>query len=100
MPRGARSSLLSAARRTFASLLFAIGEAPPYVMAQIGHTDPTITLGIYARVMDRRDGEPERLKALVEGRVWTHLDSQATKPAPVKASSKAQTPIESGIQGA
>lgn len=55
-------------RRTFASLLFAIGEAPPYVMAQMGHTTPNLTLAIYARQMDRRDGELERLKALVEGR--------------------------------
>jgi hypothetical protein len=54
-------------RRTFASLLFAIGEAPPYVMAQTGHTTPNLTLAIYARQMDRRDGEPERLRALVEG---------------------------------
>jgi integrase len=60
-------------RRTFASLLFAIGEAPPYVMAQLGHTTPSLTLAIYARQMDRRDGEPERLKALVEGRQWAPL---------------------------
>jgi integrase len=55
-------------RRTFASLLFAIGEPPPYVMAQMGHTTPDLTLAIYARQMNRRDGEPERLRALVEGR--------------------------------
>jgi integrase len=53
--------------RTFASLLFAIGETPPYVMAQMGHTTANLTLAIYARQMDRRDGEPQRLKALVEG---------------------------------
>ncbi len=49
-------------RRTFASLLFAIGEPPPWVMRQMGHTTPAPTLAIYAREMDRRDGEPERLK--------------------------------------
>jgi len=54
-------------RRTFASLLFAIGETPPYVMAQMGHTSANLTLSIYARQMLRRDGEPERLRALVEG---------------------------------
>lgn len=54
-------------RRTFASLLFAIGETPPYVMAQMGHTTPNLTLAIYARQMNRRDGEAERLKELVEG---------------------------------
>ncbi len=54
-------------RRTFASLLFALGEAPPYVMAQMGHTTPSLTLSIYARQMNRRDGEPERLKTLILG---------------------------------
>jgi integrase len=62
-------------RRTFASLLFALGEAPPYVMAQMGHTTPSLTLSIYARQMDRRDGEPERLKAFVEGREWAAMGS-------------------------
>jgi hypothetical protein len=37
-------------------------------MAQMGHATPDLTLAIYARCMDRRDGEPHRLKALVEGR--------------------------------
>jgi integrase len=56
-------------RRTFASILFAVGEAPPYVMAQMGHTSANLTLSVYARQMDRRDGEPERLRALVETRL-------------------------------
>lgn len=64
-------------RRTFASVLFAIGETPPYVMAQMGHTTANLTLSIYARVMDRRDGEPERLKALWEGRDWAASGQQA-----------------------
>lgn len=62
-------------RRTFASLLFARNEPPPYVMAQMGHTTPNLTLAIYARCMDRRDGEPARLKALIEGREWAALGS-------------------------
>jgi len=39
-------------------------------MAQMGHTTPNLTLAIYARQMDRRDSEPERLNALVEVMVW------------------------------
>ena len=54
-------------RHTFASVLFAIGENPRYVMGQLGHADAAFTLGVYAKEMDRRDGEPERLKALVTG---------------------------------
>jgi integrase len=62
-------------RRTFASLLFAVGEAPPYVMAQMGHTTANLTLTLYARHMDRRDGERERLEALVNGAM---LDTKGT----------------------
>jgi hypothetical protein len=36
-------------------------------MAQMGHTTANLTLAVYARQMDRRDGEPERLRALVNG---------------------------------
>jgi integrase len=57
-------------RRTFASLLYALGEAPPYVMRQMGHTSPNLALAVYAREMDRRDGEPARRRALVEGAEW------------------------------
>ena len=64
-------------RRTFASVLFAIGEAPPYVMAQMGHTTAELTLAVYARQIARRDGEPERLRALVEGANWQRIGSGA-----------------------
>ena len=39
----------------------------PYVMAQAGHTDPKVTLSIYAQVMFRGDGEREALGELVGG---------------------------------
>jgi integrase len=71
-------------RRTFASLLFAIGEPPPYVMAQMGHTTSSLTLEIYARQMDRRDGEPGRLRALVNGAEWHPAGTQAAR-APASA---------------
>lgn len=67
-------------RRTFASILYALGEAPPYVMSQLGHTDPSLALTHYARVMNRRDGEAERLRALVEG-------AESDRPAPALSGS-------------
>lgn len=57
-------------RRTFASILYALGEAPPYVMAQMGHRTADLALRVYAQEMERRDGEQERLKTLVQGRIW------------------------------
>jgi integrase len=57
-------------RRTFISLLLATGAEVPYVMRQVGHTDPKVTLSIYAQVMYRGEGERKRLKAVVEGTDW------------------------------
>jgi Phage integrase family len=60
-------------RHTFTSILFARGEDPPYVMAQLGHTDPAFTLRVYAHAMRRDAGDKERLKALIEGREWAPM---------------------------
>jgi hypothetical protein len=60
-------------RRTFISLLLATGAEVPYVMRQVGHTDPKVTLSIYAQVMYRGEGERERLKVVSEGSDWALL---------------------------
>ena len=88
-------------RRTFPSILFALGESPPHLMAQMGHTTPTLTLAIYARQMDRRDGEPEQLKVLVEGANGQPLDSGNAHPTSngtvVQAENGANSPVNSAI---
>jgi hypothetical protein len=43
LPKGLAPQSL---RRTFASILFAVGESPPYVMSQMGHTTPNLTLSV------------------------------------------------------
>jgi len=65
--------MLHSLRRTFISLLLATGAEVPYVMRQVGHSDPKVTLSIYAKVMYRGEGERERLKAVVEGTDWALL---------------------------
>ncbi len=55
-------------------------------MAQMGHTSPNLALAIYAREMDRRYGEPERLRALVEGAEWAPTGTNV--PEPVAAPSE------------
>jgi integrase len=72
-------------RRTFISLLLALGEEVPYVMRQVGHTDPKVTLSIYAQVMFRGEGERERLRALVEGSHWALLGTAADFKGPDRA---------------
>ena len=54
-------------RRTFASALYALGETPPTVMAEMGHTDPGLALKVYAQAMRRGEDEQAALRELVEG---------------------------------
>jgi hypothetical protein len=95
-PRGLTPHSL---RRTFISLLLAMGEEVPYVMRQVGHADPKVTLSIYAQVMFRGEGERERLKALVEGSDWaplgTTVDPKVTKPGE-QLSLEALTTVDAG----
>jgi integrase len=44
-------------RRTYITYMIAAGYDLPYVQAQVGHDDPSVTLSIYARVMRRADRE-------------------------------------------
>jgi integrase len=56
-------------RRTFASALYALGETPPTVMAEMGHTDPGLALKVYAQAMRRGEDETAALRQLIEGGV-------------------------------
>jgi hypothetical protein len=66
-------------------LLYALGERAR-VMAQMGHTSPHLALAIYAREMDRRGGEPERLQALTSGdfRALAGTDTHVTATDPAE----------------
>jgi hypothetical protein len=50
------------------------------LLPQVGHSDPKVTLSIYAQVMFRGEGEAERLKALVEGSNWANNGTSAVIP--------------------
>jgi integrase len=54
-------------RRTFASILYAIGEDPGVVMDEMGHTDPALALRVYRQAMRRGEDEKAALRRLVEG---------------------------------
>lgn len=56
-------------RRTYITFLIAAGYDLPYVQAQVGHSDPTVTLGIYAQLMRRPDRD--QLRAEIRGLLET-----------------------------
>lgn len=53
-------------RRTFVSILYALGEDPGVVMDEVGHTDPSLALRVYRQSMRRGEREKAELRALVE----------------------------------
>lgn len=52
-------------RRTFASLLLASGADVPYAMAQLGHENPQMTLGVYAKVIASKTDHGAALDGLL-----------------------------------
>jgi len=64
-------------RRTFASVLYALGENPAVVMAEMGHSSPALALRVYAQAMRRDEQENEQLRALVDGRELAVIGSRA-----------------------
>jgi integrase len=85
------SLTLHALRRTCASVLVALGKDPRYVMAQLGHTDPTVTLRIYAQAMTSSDDERERLRLLVDGHDMPANEYEMRKAVSPLASDPTQT---------
>jgi integrase len=62
--------------RTFASVLYALGESPPVVMAEMGHTSAALALKAYTKSIARGDGDQAQLAALVEGADWANTGEQ------------------------
>jgi integrase len=60
-------------RRTFCSILYALGEDPGTVMDEMGHANPNLALKVYRQAMRRGEDEKAALRALVEGSVWANM---------------------------
>jgi integrase len=54
-------------RRTFASVLYALGDDPGVIMDEMGHTDPALALRVYRQSMRRGETEKAQLRALIDG---------------------------------
>lgn len=82
-------------RRTFASILVALGKDPSYVMNQMGHATPAFTLGVYAQMMKASEEGRRRLRLLVEGRPLDADDAAETG----KTTPKGQMPEVADLDG-
>ncbi|HST33542.1 MAG TPA: site-specific integrase [Solirubrobacteraceae bacterium] len=66
-------------RRTFASVLYALGEDPGIVMDEMGHTHPALALRVYRQSMRRGEDEKAQLRALIEGNEMAVIGRRATE---------------------
>jgi len=66
-------------RRTFISLLLAAGADVPYVMAQAGHADPKMTLGVYAHVIALKTDHGAALDGLVNSSDWAQTGAEKSQ---------------------
>lgn len=89
-------------RRTFASVLYALGVSQPEVMAKMGHTDPKLAPSIYAQAMRRDEGEGDRLRALIEALIGHQWGPAPISRPPTQLASGGQTwrnPAGAGLRG-
>ena len=76
-------------RRTFCSLLYALGEDPGVVMDEMGHTDEGLALRVYRQAMRRDESEKVALRALLDG---THGGVSRCPRRPLKRQTVADEP--------
>jgi hypothetical protein len=60
-------------------------QSVPYVMDQLGHSNPRVTLSIYTHVLERKRDHGKRLDALVRGTDWAPMgtsEDSMTEPVP------------------
>ncbi|HEX5172994.1 MAG TPA: tyrosine-type recombinase/integrase [Gaiellaceae bacterium] len=84
-------------RRTFCALMYEAGATPAYVMAQMGHTDASLALEVYSKVMERKRDTGERMDALVRGADWAQVGTngaEAVEPTSVLAT---ENPAGAGL---
>jgi integrase len=84
-------------RRTFCALMYEAGATPAYVMGQMGHTDASLALEIYTKVMERKRDTGERMDALIRGANWAQMGTNGAErfdPMPVAAT---KNPASAGL---
>lgn len=80
-------------RRTFCALLYEAGASPAYVMAQMGHSDASLALEIYTKVMERTRDTGARMDALVRGADWAAMGSKGADPVQPLPNLATESPI-------
>jgi integrase len=87
-------------RRTYASLLLTANAEPQRVMAQLGHTDPSMTLRLYAQVLRRRDSVKmgEDFDRLISGALPEDGPVPSSRPTKMPDRTGDSVPVSSSLE--
>ena len=78
-------------RRTFCSILYALGESPATVMAEMGHRDPALSLAVYAQAMRRDEHQIAKIRTVVDGVDWANMGERDAEAAAGAAAAAPQS---------
>ena len=80
-------------RRTFCALLYEAGATPAYVMSQMGHTDASLALEVYAKVMERKRDTGAKMDALIRGADWAQAGTNGNSEAEALSVAATKNPV-------
>ncbi len=83
-------------RRTYITYAIAAGLDIPYVQAQVGHSDPTVTLAVYAQVMRRPDRD--HLRAEIRGVLGVDQAISQERPSSVRGATTNGRQVDSVLR--
>ena len=80
-------------RRTFCALLYEAGATPAYVMGQMGHTDVSLALEVYTKIMERKRDTGARVYALLRGPEVAHSGTSNAGALDLSATEATKSPL-------
>jgi hypothetical protein len=84
-------------RRTFCALLYEAGATPADVMSQMAHTDASLALEVYSKVIERKRDTGERMDAPVRGVDWAQTGTNGAETFDPMLTAATKTPPGAGL---
>jgi hypothetical protein len=69
-------------------------------MAELGHSDPALSLRVYAPSMRYGEREREQLRRLIKAPNGSGIDGNSANGTPAMKGKRPEEPVNSGSQGA
>ena len=79
------------------SNIYEAGATTAYVMAQMGHTDASLALEVYSKVMERKRDTGVRMDALIRGADWAQMGTNGPETVDPPSALATENPAGAGL---